>query len=334
VRRVAVLNDYQQACLASADWSPVLKRAQVDVFTEPFADEDAVVAALADYEVLCVMRERTPLPRALLERLTNLRCVITTGAANRSIDLAAAADLGIVVSGTTNGLGRIATAELTWGLILAVARSIPQEDRAVREGRWQVSVGTSLRGLTLGIIGLGGVGRYVARYARAFDMEVLAWSRNLTAERALECQARCVAREELLRRSDVVTVHTVLSEETTGLIDAEALAMMKPSAFLVNTSRGPVVREDDLVAALREGTIAAAALDAFDQEPLPADHRFRELPNLVLTPHLGYVTRDVYAEFFEETVRSTAAYLNGEPIRLLTQGGSPATAVVRRYEDG
>jgi len=334
VRRVAVLNDYQQACLASADWSPVLKRAQVDVFTEPFADEGAVVAALAVSEVLCVMRERTPLPRALLERLTNLRCVITTGAANRSIDLAAAADLGIVVSGTTNGLGRIATAELTWGLILAVARSIPQEDRAVREGRWQVSVGTSLRGLTLGIIGLGGVGRYVARYARAFDMEVLAWSRNLTAERALESQARCVAREELLRRSDVVTVHTVLSEETTGLIDAEALAMMKPSAFLVNTSRGPVVREDDLVAALREGTIAAAALDTFDQEPLPADHRFRELPNLVLTPHLGYVTRDVYAEFFEETVRSTAAYLNGEPIRLLTQGGSPATAVVRRYEDG
>ncbi len=333
MRRVAVLNDYQQVCLASADWSPVLKLAQVDVFSEPFADEDAVVAALADYEVLCVMRERTPLPRALLERLTNLRCVVTTGAANRSIDLAAAADLGIVVSGTTNGLGRVATAELTWGLILAVARSIPQEDRAVREGRWQVSVGTPLRGLTLGIIGLGGVGRYVARYARAFDMEVLAWSRNLTAERAFESQARSVTREELLRRSDVVTVHTVLSEETTGLIDAEALAMMKPSAFLVNTSRGPVVREDDLVGALREGTIAAAALDAFDQEPLPAGHPFRGLPNLVLTPHLGYVTRDVYAEFFEETVRSTAAYLNGEPIRLLTQGGSPATAVVRRYED-
>jgi phosphoglycerate dehydrogenase-like enzyme len=333
VRRVAVLNDYQQTCFASADWSPVLKLAQVDVFTEPFADEDAAAAALADYEVLCVMRERTPLPRALLERLTSLRCVVTTGAANRSIDLAAAADLGIVVSGTTNGLGRVATAELTWGLILAVARSIPQEDRAVRDGRWQVSVGTSLRGLTVGIIGLGGVGRYVARYARAFDMEVLAWSKNLTAERALESQARCVSKDELLRRSDVVTVHTVLSGETAGLIDAAALALMKPTAFLVNTSRGPVVREDDLAAALRDGTIAAAALDTFDTEPLPAGHPYRGLPNLVLTPHLGYVTRDVYADFYAETVRSTAAYLDGEPIRLLTAGGSPAAAALRRYED-
>jgi phosphoglycerate dehydrogenase-like enzyme len=334
VRRVAVLNDYQAVALASADWGPVLGDAEVTVFTQHLAEADAI-AALQDYEVLCLMRERLPVTRALLEGLPELRCVVTTGSANRRIDLGAATDHGVVVSGTTNGLGRLATAELAWGLILAVARSIPQEDRAVREGRWQTSVGTTLRGLTLGIIGLGGVGRYVARYGNAFDMEVLAWSRSLTEERALESAATSVSKDELLERSDVVTIHTVMSEETIGLIDAAALARMKPTAFLVNTSRGPIVREPDLAAALRDGVIAGAALDAFDVEPLGHDHPYRTLDNLLLSPHLGYVTRDVYAEFFQETVRSVAAYLSGEPIRVLNGRGAAveAPAAPRRYED-
>jgi phosphoglycerate dehydrogenase-like enzyme len=333
MRRVAVLNDYQGVAMGSADWTPVLELAEVDFLREPFVDEEALVATLASYEVLCVMRERTPLPRRILERLHQLRCIVTTGAANRSIDLAAAEELGIVVSGTTNGMGRVATAELTWGLILAMARRIPQEDRAVRAGRWQDSVGTALHGLTLGIIGLGGVGRHVARYGRAFGMDVLAWSANLDAERALESQTTRAEKEDLLRRSDVVTVHTVLSPETVGLIDAAALSLMKPTAYLVNTSRGPVVREDDLVEALRAGRIAGAALDAYDVEPLPPGHPFLGLDELVLAPHVGYVTQDVYGEFFTETVRSCAAYLSGRPIRPLGATSGSRTATTRRYED-
>jgi phosphoglycerate dehydrogenase-like enzyme len=205
----------------------------------------------------------------------------------------------------------------------------------VREGLWQTSIGTTLRGLTLGIIGLGGVGRYVARYGRAFDMDVIAWSKNLTQERALESAVRSVSKEELLERSDVVTLHTVMSEETIGLIDGAALARMKRTAFLVNTSRGPLVNEPDLVAALRDGVIAGAALDVFDEEPLRPDHPYLGLDNVVLSPHLGYVTRDVYADFFSETVRSVAAYLEGRPIRVLNDGParSQAAAAGRRYED-
>ena len=334
MRRVAVLNDYQEVALQSADWTPVLDGAEVTVFSEPFSTSDAI-AALQGYEVLCVMRERLPITRQLIEGLPDLRCVVTTGAANRSIDLDAASERGVVVSGTTNGLGRLATAELTWGLVLAIARRIPQEDRAVRQGLWQTSIGTTLRGLTLGIVGLGGVGRYVARYGRAFDMDVIAWSKNLTEERALESAVTSVSKEELLERSDVVTLHTVMSEETIGLIDGAALARMKSSAFLVNTSRGPLVDESDLVAALRDGVIAGAALDVFDMEPLHPDHPYLGLDNVVLSPHLGYVTRDVYADFFRETVRSVAAYLEGRPIRVLTDGaaGGDAPTAGRRYED-
>jgi phosphoglycerate dehydrogenase-like enzyme len=333
MRRVAVLNDYQRVALDSADWGAV--DAAITVFDEHFTTTAEAIEALRGYEVLCLMRERLPITAELLDGLPDVRCIVTTGAANRAIDLEACARRGVIVSGTTNGLGRLATAELAWGLILAVARSIPQEDRRIREGRWQTTIGTTLRGLTLGIIGLGGVGRYVARYGNAFDMDVIAWSKNLTEERALESAVTAVSKEQLLERSDVISIHTVLSPETIGLIDADALSRMKPSAMLVNTSRGPIVREADLVAALRDGTIAGAALDAFDVEPLAADHPYRTLENLVLSPHLGYVTRDVYAEFFTETVRSVAAYLDGEPIRVLAgpNAVTPAGAVVRQYED-
>lgn len=335
MRRVAVLNDYQRVALTAADWSPVLERADVTVLDTPFEGTDDAAERLQEFEVLCLMRERLPITRDLIERLPALRCIVTTGAANRAIDLDAASDHGVVVSGTTNGLGRLATAELAWGLILAAARSIPQEDRRVREGKWQTTVGRTLQGLTLGIIGLGGVGRYVARYGNAFDMDVIAWSANLTPERALESATRSVTKEQLLEQSDVVTIHTVLSPETENLIDREALARMKPTALLVNTSRGPVVNECALTEALRAGVIAGAALDAFDVEPLSPDHPYRSLDNLILSPHLGYVTHDVYEEFFVETVRSVAAYLSGSPIRVLSGAlRSPApSGAPRRYED-
>ena len=335
MRRIAILNDYQGVALESTDWSAIRRLADLQVFTEPFNNAAQAISVLQEFEVLCIMRERLPLTREIFDGLPNLRCVVTTGTANRSIDLVAASDHGVIVSGTTNGLGRVATAELTWGLILAVARSIPQEDRAIRAGRWQTTVGTTLRGLTIGIIGLGGVGRYIARYANAFDMDVLAWSANLTPERALESAATSVSKQELLERSDVVTVHTVLSDETIGLIDSAALATMKPSAYLVNTSRGPIVNEADLVAALRERSIAGAALDAFDVEPLAPDHPYRSLDNLVLSPHLGYVTRDVYADFFDETVRSVEAYLEGRPIRVLNAAAAQSDEgpADRKYED-
>lgn len=333
--RIAILNDYQGVALHSADWSAVRQRADVTVFTQHFASTAEAIAQLQGYEVLCLMRERLAITEELLDGLPEVRCIVTTGAANRAIDLAAAEEHGVVVSGTTNGLGRVATAELTWGLVLAAARSIPQEDRRIREGRWQSTVGTTLRGLTLGIVGLGGVGRYVARYGNAFDMDVIAWSANLTEERALESAVTAVSKDELFARSDVVSIHTVLSPETEGMIDASVLSSMKPTALLVNTSRGPIVREPDLVEALRSGTIAGAALDAFDVEPLPADHPYRTLENLVLSPHLGYVTKDVYAGFFAETVRSVMAYLDGHPIRVLGGPNASATsaAVTRRYED-
>lgn len=332
---IAVLNDYQRVALASADWSPVTALADVTVFDEALSETEAQ-ERLRGFDVICVMRERLPLTRALLSALPDLRCIVTTGAANRSIDLDAADELGIVVSGTTNGLGRLATAELTWGLVLAAARHIPREDRRVREGKWQTTVGRTLRGSTLGIIGLGGVGRYIARYGRAFDMDVVAWSRNLTEERAVECGATVAAsKEELLERSDVVTVHTVLSPETEGLIDAAAIARMRPGAILVNTSRGPLVDEGALTTALREGRIGGAALDVFDREPLASDHPYRTLDNLILSPHLGYVTQDVYRDFFTETVRAVAAFLGGAPINVLAGPGAieADTIVERRYED-
>lgn len=333
-RQVAVLDDYQGVALTSADWGPVDAQADVTVFRSAFHSEADAMEALQAFEVLCVMRERFPLTERVLAALPRLRCVVTTGAANRSIDLDAAERHGVVVSATTNGMGRLATAELTWGLVLAAVRGIPQQDRAVRDGRWQVSMGSSLRGKTLGIMGLGGVGRYVARFGRCFEMEVLAWSKNLTEERAAESMAQVVTKAELLERSDVVSVHLVLSPETTRIIDAAALDLMKPSGFLVNTSRGALVDEDALMSALRTGGIAGAALDVFDQEPLPQLHPYRQLDNVVLSPHVGYVTEEVYAEFYRETVRSTAAYLEGRPIRLLTGGKTQETPIPRRYEDG
>jgi phosphoglycerate dehydrogenase-like enzyme len=313
--RIAILDDYQDAARRLADWSRLPAGAELVVFRDHLSDGAAVAARLADFDVVVAMRERTPFPRALLERLPRLRLLVTTGMRNASIDLQAAADRGVVVCGT-GGLP-YPTAELAWGLVLALARRIPREDRATREGRWQETVGLGLNGKTLGVLGLGTLGSRVARFGRAFEMEVLAWSQNLTADRAAEHGAVRVEKDELLARSDVVSIHLVLSERTRGLIGARELGLMKRTAFLVNTSRGPIVDETALVRALREGTIAGAGLDVYDEEPLPLGHPLRGLPNTVITPHLGYVTEETYRIFYGQALEDILAFLRGEPTRVL-----------------
>ena len=312
--RVAVLDDYQGVCLEMADWTGLPPDTDVQVFRDHLPDEDSVAARLEAFDIVVAMRERTPFPRSLLERLPRLKLLVTTGMRNASIDIEGARELGVTVCGTA-GLPH-PTAELTWGLILALLRHIPREDRATREGRWQVSMGTGLRGKVLGVMGLGDLGSQVATVGNAFGMSVIAWSQNLTMERASQFSASLVGRDELLARSDVVSIHLVLSSRTRGLIGARELGLMKPTAYLVNTSRGPIVDEGALVEALRNGTIAGAALDVFDEEPLPLDHSLRRLENTVVTPHIGYVTTEGYEIFFREVVEDILCYLAGEPKRV------------------
>jgi phosphoglycerate dehydrogenase-like enzyme len=315
--RIAVLDDYQRASERLADWSRVDPPPEVTVLTSPLPDVDALVRTLRDVDVVVAMRERTAFPRSVLEQLTNLRLLVTTGMVNAAVDLAAAADLGIVVAGTG---GLVApTTELTWGLILAVLRNIPAEDAAVRGGRWQHTVGGDLAGRTLGLLGLGRQGAGVAKVALAFDMEVVAWSRNLTAERARAHGVERVELADLLGRADVVSVHLVLSDRTRHLLGRDQLQQMKPGAVLVNTSRGPIVDEAALVEALERGWIAGAGLDVYDLEPLPADHPLTTVPNTVLTPHLGYVTEAMYEVFYREAVEDVAAWSSGRPVRVLTE---------------
>jgi phosphoglycerate dehydrogenase-like enzyme len=313
--RVAVLDDYQDVALQMADWSGLPPDTKVQVFRDHLANLEAVAERLKDFDIVVAMRERTPFPRSLLERLPTLKLLITTGMRNASIDVAAATDLGITVCGT-QGVG-YPTAELTWGLILALLRHIPREDRATRDGRWQVSVGVGLRGKVLGVIGLGNLGSQVATVGKAFGMALLAWSQNLTAERAAQFGATLVSKDELLSRSDIVTIHLVLSDRTRGLIGARELGLMKRTAYLINSSRGPIVDEQVLIQALRQGTIAGAALDVYDEEPLPLDHPLRQLPNTVITPHLGYVTVEGYKVFYGNIVEDIQAFLQGKPVRVI-----------------
>ena len=288
---------------------------EVRVFTKPFADADDVVRCLAGFDVLVAMRERTGFPAEVLERLTDLRLLVSTGPANSVIDVAAARKLGITVCGT--GYESHPTIEHTWALILAAARNLSDEVESMRKGGWQVSVGDGLFGKTLGILGLGRVGSEVARVGRAFGMNTIAWSQNLTAETAAEHGVRAVTKEQLFTESDVLTIHVVLSGRTRGLVTAAELGAMKTSAILVNTSRGPVVDEVALVDTLLHGRIRAAAIDVFDTEPLPADHQLRSLPNALLTGHIGYVTRDLYKIFYQDAVEDIAAFQAGAPIRLI-----------------
>jgi len=299
--KIAVLDDYQDVAKSFADWTPLSQYADIEIFTDHLHEEDDIAERLKDFEIICVMRERTPLTSALLMRLPKLRLIVSTGARNRSIDLEAAAKLDIEVK-NTGYLGHGAL-ELTWALLMAIAKHIPQENANLRAGGWQHMVGNDLKGKTLGILGLGNLGSQVAAVAKAFDMDVIAWSENLSPEKALAAGARYVDKKTLFRESDYLTVHMVLSDRSKGIVGAGDLALMKSTAYLINTSRGPLVDEDALIKSLTENKIAGAALDVFGQEPLDKDHPFRKLTNVLATPHIGFVTQDTYSLFFNDIVK-------------------------------
>jgi phosphoglycerate dehydrogenase-like enzyme len=306
--RIAVLDDYQGVALTLADWSAVTARARVEVFNDHLTDADAVVQRLLPFNVVCVMRERTPLTRNIIERLPALKLIASTGKRNASIDTVTAAERGIAVVHTS--YTSTPTVELTWALILASARHIVSENASLRAGGWQRTVGDDLAGKTLGILGLGSIGSQVAKVALAFGMNVIAWSQNLTLQTAAAAGARLVSKEQLLRESDIVSIHLVLSKRTAGLIGAAELALMKPSARLVNTSRGPIVVETALIDALTRRQIAGAAVDVFDTEPLPPDHPYRNIEQVLATPHIGYVSRGLYERFYRDTVANILAWMD------------------------
>ena len=315
--RCAVLDDYQRVALTSADWSVVTDRVDVRVYDRRVDDESELAALLADCEIVVLMRERTAFPRSLLARLEKLQLIVTSGMRNAAIDVAAAHEHGVTVCGTASRSEP--PAELTWALLLALARHVVEEAGSFRaNGRWQSTVGVDLHGRTLGVLGLGNVGSRVARVGVAFGMRVLAWSENLTADRARAAGAELAAsREDLLEQSDFVSIHLVLSARTRGLLGAADLRRMKPTAHLINTSRAPIVERQALIQALQEGWIAGAGLDVFEQEPPPPDDPLRSLPNVLATPHLGYVSRDNYKTYYGEAVEDIAAFVSGKPIRVL-----------------
>jgi len=317
--RVAVLDDWQGVARGAADWTPLQARAEVVFFEHAFADADDAAAKLADFEIVLSMRERTPLPGSLIDRLKKLRMLGMTGARNLSLDTAACTARGVVVCNTQGGgMADSATAELALGLLISAARGLAAGDAVIRAGGFQmgVPVGIGLAGKTLGMLGLGRLGGYMAAYAKALRMNVIAWSENLTAEKAAAAGAVLVSKDELMARSDAISIHLVLSERTRGLVGAAEIARMKPGAILVNTSRGPIVDEAALLAAVHAGKIVAA-LDVFDREPLPADHPLRSAPNTVLSPHLGYCVRETWDSFYPQMVENAVGFLDGKPVRVV-----------------
>ncbi|MDP9997100.1 MULTISPECIES: D-2-hydroxyacid dehydrogenase family protein [Pseudarthrobacter] len=315
--RLAILDDYQDVAHGFADWAS-LKGVSTSVFREPFQSEDALAAALADVQIVVAMRERTPFPRSVLERLPGLKLLVTTGMANAVIDVAAAEEFGITVCGTPGS--PTAAPELTWGLLLALARHLPAEENSLRAGTWQTTVGVELSGKTLGVVGLGKIGRRIAGYGQAFGMDVLAWSQNLTDEDAAEAGVQRVSKEDLFRNSDVVTLHLRLSPRSEGIVGERELRQLGPEGLLVNTARGPLVEQDALVRALNEGWIRGAALDVFDTEPIPPAHPLLSTPNTVLSPHLGYVTEESYRQFYGGAFEDVKAWLEGSPVRVIAAG--------------
>lgn len=316
-QRLAILDDYQDVAHGFADWSALESDGvTVTSYREPFTSRDALVSALSGVTIIVAMRERTAFPREVLEKLPALRLLVTTGMANASIDVAAAADLGITVCGTPGS--PTAAPEMTWALLLSLARNIPAEDASLRAGTWQTTVGFELAGKTLGIVGLGKIGRRIAGYGQAFGMDVLAWSQNLTKEAAAEAGARMVSKEDLFRNSDVATLHLRLSPRSEGIVGEPELRLLGPDGILVNTARGPLVDQDALVRALSEGWIGGAAVDVFDQEPLQAGHPLLTAPNTVLSPHLGYVTRESYREFYGGALEDVRAWLAGNAVRVIS----------------
>ena len=317
--QVAVLDDWQGVARGSIDWSPLMARAEVIFFPEAFQNEEEAVQKLAGFEVILSMRERTPLPASLIDRLPKLRMLGITGASNRSLDLAACTARGIVVSNTTGNSNReAATAELALGLLLAAARAIPAADANIRAGRFQqgLPIGVSFAGKIMGIVGLGRLGSHMAHYAKALAMNVLAWSPNLTAEKTGAAGVTLASKEELFSRSDAISIHLVLSQRSRGLIGAPDLARMKPGAILVNTSRGPIVDEAALLDAVYARRIVVA-LDVFDREPLPPDHPLRNAPNTVMTPHLGYGVQETWEEFYRQSMENALSFLDGTPLRVI-----------------
>jgi phosphoglycerate dehydrogenase-like enzyme len=312
---VAILDDYQNSALKMANWGKLSGKAKITVFNDHVHDREVLIKRLRKFQVICAMRERTPFTKEVLESLPDLKLLVTTGMRNASIDIKTASELGITVSGT-EGLP-YPTAELTWALILALARNITVEHQSVKEGIWQKEVGVGLKGKTLGIIGLGNLGSQVAIYGNAFGMEVIAWSQNLTSDLAKEKGAKYVSLDTLMSESDFVSIHTVLSPRTKGLIDGSKLKLMKKTSYLVNTSRGPIVDEHALIKILEDEAIAGAGLDVFDLEPMENNHPLILSDRTVITPHIGYVTRETYKIFYEQSLECVSEFLSGTPVRII-----------------
>ncbi len=318
--KIAVLDDYAKVALQSADWSVLQGKAEITVFDQHLSEDEAV-SLLQPFDVLCTVRERMSLPRSLFQRLPNLKLVTIIGMSLPNLDMTAATEHGVIVA-HSNFANPIyagifnATPELTWGLMIAVVRHFDLASRRMRAGGWQSTVGTILAGRTLGLLGLGRIGKRMAAYGRAFDMPVIAWSQNLTDETAGAVGARRVEKDDLFRLADILSIHVQLSDRTRGLVTARELALMKSEAYLINTSRGPIVVEADLIAALRAGRIAGAGIDVFDVEPPAADHPFRTMDNVTITPHLGYVTRETLTAFYTDTLEALVAFADGAPIRV------------------
>jgi D-3-phosphoglycerate dehydrogenase len=315
--RAAILDDYQNVALSYADWSPIAKEVEVKVFNKPFRSQDEAVKALQGFAIVVGMRERTPFPRQVIEALPDLKLLITTGAKNNSFDVKAAVERGITVCGT-GSVGNPTTG-VTFGLMLELTRRIGFENARLKAGEsWQVTIGRDLEGLTLGVVGLGKLGQRVANVGKAFGMNVIAWSQNLTPEKAQAGGVDYASREELFAKSDFVSIHLVLSDRSRGLIGAADIARMKPSAYLINTARAPIVDQAALLEALQKKTIAGAGLDVFETEPLPLDHPYRKLDNVVITPHLGYVSEQNYRRYFPDIVEDIRAWLDGQPVRVIS----------------
>lgn len=306
--KVAVLDDYQNVALTLADWTVLGENTSVTVFNDHLSDEESIIKRLKPFDIICVMRERTPLNRDLLTRLTGLKLIVSTGERNASIDLKAAEELGITVKNTR--YVSTGAPELTWALLMAIARKIPEENLQFKNGGWQTTVGTDLTGKTLGIVGLGRIGQKIAAIGNVFDMKVIAWSENLDEQKAAAYGATYVSKETLFRESDFITLHLVLSKRSRGIVDREDLNLMKPSAYLINTSRGPLVNEEALIGVLTDKRIAGAAIDVFDTEPLPETHPFRKLDNVLGTPHIGFVTKNTYQVFYQDTVEEINKWLS------------------------
>jgi phosphoglycerate dehydrogenase-like enzyme len=318
--KLAILDDYQNVALKSADWDRLRKNEiDISVFHEAFSSPEKAAQSLQPFDILCLMRERTAFPRTLIEKLPNLKFISLTGLRAGSMDSKALGERGIPVSNTRSGNGTSSTAELTWGLIISAARSLEKGAQNMRAGGWHegVPAGIGLAGKRLGLLGLGKIGAYVGRVGKAFGMEVVAWSQNLTPEKAAEGGAQYLSKDELLSSSDVVSIHLVLSDRTRNLLDSTSLSKMKPSSILVNVSRGPIVNEADLLKALRQGRPGHAALDVYDREPLPADHPLRTLGNVTLSPHLGYVNDETYRMFHADSIENVEAWLSGKPVRVM-----------------